>query len=186
MDIEDNNNIYEDIEKSPFIDDDGYYIYGNDLWNNCLKNLDVHYPLLNQKYSEYICNIEWTFPDDEDNDGDIYIFDFSFVITKNEQRYLKISTKLKNNMNSEIDDLTEAFRYIISNGINDIKILGTNKNFLTITYPSEFIYSSKICVQEEYTINTIEYFYPMNRNNVDKDLIFCMKKLVEHILSIEH
>ena len=178
----------EEIEKSPFKNSNGNIICGNDYWNDYLVNsLDYHYPLLNKSYSILICDIQWIFANENDEDDyEEYSIDFSYIETKNKQKYLMLSSQLKFNNDSEIQDLTTLFIYITSKGINNIKINNTDIDFLTDSYYFKFICPFKICSPEEYTINTIQYFFPINRN-IDRDILKnSIIKLRDYIMSIEY
>ena len=189
--IEETNNQefdIEEIEKSPFKNGNDDIIYGNDEWNDYLLNsFDYHYPLLNQVYSKLICDIEWIFVNENnDNDYEEYCIDFSYIETKNKQKYLILSSQLKFNSDAEINELTTLFIYITSKGINDLTINNTDINFLTDSYYFKFICSCKVCSPEEYTINTIQYFYPINRNINSVILKNCIIKLRDYIMSDEY
>ena len=185
-----------EIETSPFTDEDGEIIRGNNKWNDyIINNLDYHYPLLNQKTSEFICDLLWTFNEDEDEDenedDNNYNIDFSYIKAKNEQKYIKLSTELKyyeshdNNMSTdEINNIKQAFIYIINNGVFNIKLKDTDISFLTRGFYFDYICPYRICAINEYTINTIDFYYPINRNIDNEILKDCILDLKEYLLNL--
>ena len=181
---------YHPIETSPFIDEDGKKICGNENWNRCIDSLDYHYPLINEKISENVC--ELTYVPNEDDEP--YTIKFTYVVTKNNQKYFKISTELKyyysNNddheqdSKEELEELNDYFIFIIDNGILNIIIKHSDKTFLTESLYTNYISSNKICSSEEYYINTVQFYYPINRDKGHNVLKECMLNLKNHILNL--